>query len=105
MGQAFQLQEMGEAGTGSLEHGIASGEVFWMKYPYPFLTYYYKTFPDKLSESSMGAETTQSTAATDARGGGDNATTGAEDANAAEEGGSVALKQTSVPHLYLNTSN
>ena len=28
--KAFQLQEMGESGTGSLENGDASGEVFWM---------------------------------------------------------------------------
>ena len=31
-GQAFELQEMGAAGTGSLEHGDASGEMFWMQY-------------------------------------------------------------------------
>ena len=34
-GQAFELQEMGAAGTGSLEHGDASGEIFWMQYPFP----------------------------------------------------------------------
>ena len=45
---AFQVQEMGETGTGSLEPGVASGEVFWMRYPLPFLTYFYDTFPDKL---------------------------------------------------------
>ena len=33
--QAFELQEMGAAGTGSLEHGDASGEIFWMVYPFP----------------------------------------------------------------------
>ena len=43
--QAFQLQEMGVEGTGSLEHGDASGEIFWMEYPFPFLTHYYSTFP------------------------------------------------------------
>ena len=34
-GQGFELQEMGKTGTGSLEHGDASGEIFWMKYPFP----------------------------------------------------------------------
>ena len=33
--QAFQLQEMRVEGTGSLEHGDASGEIFWMEYPLP----------------------------------------------------------------------
>jgi hypothetical protein len=33
--EAFELQEMGEAGTGSLERGDASGEIFWMVYPFP----------------------------------------------------------------------
>ena len=33
--QAFELQEMGAAGTGSLEKGDASGEIFWMIYPFP----------------------------------------------------------------------
>ena len=37
MREAFELQEMGAAGTGSLEHGDASGEVFWMVYPFPVL--------------------------------------------------------------------
>ena len=31
-GQGFQLQEMGESGTGSLEHGDASGDIFWMQW-------------------------------------------------------------------------
>ena len=35
MSEAFELQEMGAAGTGSLEHGDASGEIFWMVYPFP----------------------------------------------------------------------
>ena len=33
----FQVQEMGESGEGSLEPGIASGDVFWVTYPNPFL--------------------------------------------------------------------
>lgn len=43
---AFQLQEMGELGEGSLEHGDASGEIFWMPYPLPFLKYFYDSFPE-----------------------------------------------------------
>ena len=35
MKEAFQLQEMGAMGTGSLEHGDASGEIFWMVHPFP----------------------------------------------------------------------
>ena len=38
---AFEVQEMGEKGTGSLELGVASGEVFWITYPQPALGYYY----------------------------------------------------------------
>ena len=32
---------MSETGTGSLEPGIASGEIFWIKYPSPALEYFY----------------------------------------------------------------
>lgn len=46
--QAFELKEMGATGTGSLELGDSSGDVFWMSYPHPFLTYYYDTFPSEL---------------------------------------------------------
>ena len=31
----FQVQEMGESGEGSLEPGVASGDVFWLRYPTP----------------------------------------------------------------------
>jgi hypothetical protein len=30
---AFEVQEMGETGDGSLELSVASGEIFWIKYP------------------------------------------------------------------------
>ena len=50
--QAFQMQEMGALGTGSLEHGDASGEIFWMPYPMPFLEYYYATYPDEKPEAA-----------------------------------------------------
>ena len=44
----FQVQEMGESGEGSLEPGVASGDVFWVVYPNPFLKFYYNAYPDKL---------------------------------------------------------
>lgn len=44
---AWELQEMGESGTGSLEEGDASGEIFWMNNK-DFLSFYYKTFPEEL---------------------------------------------------------
>ena len=47
-GAAFEVQEMGEHGTGSLEPGIASGDVFWIGYPAPFLEYFYAANPDKM---------------------------------------------------------
>eukprot|EP00966_Prymnesium_polylepis_P276820 6395712-Prymnesium_polylepis.1 len=40
-GSAFKVKEMGEDGNGSLEPGVASGEVFTLAYPHPFLEYYY----------------------------------------------------------------
>ena len=46
----FQVQEMGESGEGSLEPGVASGDVFWVMYPNPFLKYFYKANPDKLPD-------------------------------------------------------
>ena len=39
--EAMQLQEMGVDGGGG------NSDPFWMKYPAPFLTFYYKTFPDE----------------------------------------------------------
>ena len=33
--EAFEVQEMGAAGTGSLERGDASGDIFWIAYPFP----------------------------------------------------------------------
>jgi hypothetical protein len=40
-GADFQLKEMGEDGKGSLEPGVASGDVFVMAYPLPFCEYYW----------------------------------------------------------------
>ena len=51
----FELQEMGPDGSGSHEHGDASGEIFWMEYPFPFLTFYYDTFPDEKPPSTTPA--------------------------------------------------
>ncbi|KAL1500554.1 hypothetical protein AB1Y20_013209 [Prymnesium parvum] len=39
---AFQLNEMGVDGSGG------SSKKFWMKYPMPFLEFYYATFPNEL---------------------------------------------------------
>ena len=39
---------MGERGTGSLEPGVASGDVFVIAYPSPFLDYYYVANPTEL---------------------------------------------------------
>ena len=47
----YQMQEMGPDGTGSHEHGDASGELFWMTYPNPFLMYFYSTFPELKPET------------------------------------------------------
>ncbi|KAL1525346.1 hypothetical protein AB1Y20_020206 [Prymnesium parvum] len=45
---AFKLKEMGETGEGSLEPGVASGEDFSMRYPTPFLEYFYQANPQEL---------------------------------------------------------
>ena len=52
---AFECQEMGEEGTGSLELGVASGEVFWVSYPQPFLKYFYDANPNKLPGNQVRA--------------------------------------------------
>ena len=39
---AVKLTEMGESGEGG------NSDDFWMRYPHPFLEYYYKTFPSEL---------------------------------------------------------
>ena len=52
-GAAVSLQEMGVSGTGSREHGDASGEVFWMPYNPTFLKYYYATFPENLPSREL----------------------------------------------------
>ena len=46
----FQVHEMGETGEGSLEPGVASGDVFWIQYPNPFLKHYFKANPEKLPD-------------------------------------------------------
>ena len=47
---AFQVQEMGQSGEGSLEPGVASGGQFWIAYVNPFLKYYYAAHPDRLPD-------------------------------------------------------
>ena len=44
--QAMELQEMGVDGQGITEPGGSNDDkIFFMKYPYPFLQYWYGTFP------------------------------------------------------------
>ena len=52
--QAFQLQEMGTDGTGSLERSDLESTKFWCGYPTPFLDYYYKTFPEEEADAPIG---------------------------------------------------
>ena len=54
MRPAYEMQEMGERGSGSLECGDSSGEKFWMPTPDPFLIYYYATYPEKLESGASG---------------------------------------------------
>jgi hypothetical protein len=49
--QAFQLQEMGVDGTGG------NSDPFWMKYPLPFLTFWYQTYPDDLKQPQQTVHT------------------------------------------------
>ena len=50
--KAWQVQEMGVSGSGSLEVGDSSGDVFWIKNS-EFLKYFYKTYPElKISHPS-----------------------------------------------------
>ena len=53
--QAFQLQEMGTDGTGSLERSDLESTKFWCGYPTPFLDYYYKTFPQEEADAPAPA--------------------------------------------------
>jgi hypothetical protein len=50
-GAGFQVKEMGEDGKGSLELGVASGEVFILAYPHPFLEYYWYANRSELDAS------------------------------------------------------
>ena len=71
------MQEMGRTGTGSTEQGDSSGEIFWMPYPDPFLTYYYGTFPDELPKPE-----------------------GAESSERVGDGEEVEVKKESGPHMW-----
>jgi len=53
--KAWQVQEMGVSGSGSLEVGDSSGDIFWIKNS-EFLKYFYKTYPElKISPPSATA--------------------------------------------------
>ena len=45
--EAMQLQEMGVDNSGG------TSDPFWMRYPMPFLTFYYDTFPDELKKAPV----------------------------------------------------
>ena len=47
-GAGMHVKEMGESGTGSLEVGVASGDVFVIAYPTPFLQFFYDANPEML---------------------------------------------------------
>jgi len=53
--QAFQLQEMGTDGTGSLERSDLESTKFWCGYPTPFLEHYFKTFPEEEADAPAPA--------------------------------------------------
>ena len=53
--QAFQLQEMGTDGTGSLERSDLESTKFWCGYPTPFLEHYYKTLPEEAADAPAPA--------------------------------------------------
>ncbi|KAL1530729.1 hypothetical protein AB1Y20_001628 [Prymnesium parvum] len=59
--KAFFLTELGEDG-----HGGESVD-FWMPYPEPFLTFYYKTFPDELTKAKVGLTSSDQAAAQNRR--------------------------------------
>jgi hypothetical protein len=46
-GPAFQLTDMGTDGQGG------DSERFWMEYPYPFLEFYWKTFPTTMASERI----------------------------------------------------
>ena len=54
---AFEVKEMGESGEGSLEMGVASGDVFYIAYPMPFLKYFYAANPADLPEHMQSSHT------------------------------------------------
>jgi hypothetical protein len=48
---------MVETGEGSLEPGDASGEIFWMQYPDPFLKHFFESFPDLMPKPKDAVDT------------------------------------------------
>lgn len=53
--EAWEVQEMGERGTGSLELGDSSGDIFWVKHS-DFLRYYYATYPAESTTANNEGE-------------------------------------------------
>lgn len=46
-GPAMQIVEVGETGS------AGNSEAFWMKYPFPFLQFWYKSYPDLLKRTQV----------------------------------------------------
>jgi len=53
--KAWQVQEIGVSGSGSLEVGDSSGDIFWIKNS-EFLKYFYKTYPELIAPQRHGAD-------------------------------------------------
>ena len=89
-GAGFEVQEMGEGGTGSLEPGVASGEVFVIPYPSPFLEFFYAANPEELplERPHSGGEPAADAGATEEREGEED---GEQDAHAVENTSGDAL--------------
>jgi hypothetical protein len=83
----FEVQEMGVAGEGSLEPGVASGDVFWVQYPNPFLRYFYKAHPERLPDDHPDKPRAVATATAEA-------TAAAATEGAATEGAGSAAEAT-----------
>jgi len=66
--KAWELMEVGERGTGSLEPGDSSGEIFWMRNT-DFLKYYYDTYPEEMPRAP--GDTVGGSGCLDLTGGGD----------------------------------
>ena len=51
---AWQVQEMGVSGNGSLEHGDSSGDILWIP-KVEFVPFWWKTHPSEMPQASTGS--------------------------------------------------